>query len=294
MSTFEVLTDDELSEQLDKLGYSHPPVTATTRGVLERKLAQLVNKEALPSFQCSPEVTNPVTVTAVSSSTQEEDKSKGCYLLLYSGSVPDGLTLKQCYYHREELHGVLKVLKGARFKWFATEEEAIAAYDTLQAEIKDTASVAVANKESASIYPSVSTVALNKFRKLIEDGKIEEFRECVRNNPRYLVTAGDAPELLKPGTRYNALHVAARNNKLEFCIEILNTIESMDFWTKLYPDDSQESRNTRKKHIVDLYLNMPDKIVRMCVFACVFIVLFNTRLTKHHCILPVSMDMRVS
>lgn len=276
MSTFEALTDDELSEQLDKLGYSHPPVTPTTRGVLERKLAQLVNKEVLPSFQCNiSEVTSPVSVTTtVSSSTQEEDKSKGCYLLLYSGSVPDGVTLKQCYYHKEELHGVLKGLKGARFKWFATEEEAIAAYDILQAETKeDTAPVTVANKESASIYPSVSTIALNKFRKLIEDGRIEEFRESVQNNPRYLVTAGDAPELLKPGTRYNALHVAARNNKLEFCKDILNTIESMDFWTKLYPDDSQESRIKRRKHIVDLYLNMPDKIVRMCVFPCMFIVL---------------------
>ena len=206
MSTSEALTDDDLSEQLDKLGYQHPRVTPTTRGVLKRKLAKLVNKEVLPSFQCStpgPEVKNPVTITAVSSSTQEENISKGYYLLLYSGSVPDGLTLKQYYYHKEELHGVLKVLKGARFKWFAIEEEAIAAYDTLQAEIKkDTAPVAVANKESVSIYPSVSTVTPNKFRKLIEDGKIEEFRECIQNNPRYLITAGDAPELLQPGTRY--------------------------------------------------------------------------------------------
>lgn len=291
MSAFEALTDDELSEQLDKLGYVHPPVTPTTRGVLERKLAQLVNIEVLPSS--IPEVTNPMTVTAVSDCVQEEDKSKGCYLLLYSGSVPDSLTLKQCYYHKEELHGVLKVLKGARFKWFATEEEAIAAYNNLQAETKeDTVPVTVTNKESASIYPSVSTVALNKFRKLIEDGKIEEFRECVWNNPRYLVTAGDAPELLKPGTRYNALHVAARSNRVEFCKDILNIVESMDFWIKLYPDDTQESRSKRRKHVVDLYLNMPDKIVRMCVFPCVFIVLFNIRLTKHHCILPVSMDMR--
>ena len=82
---------------------------------------------------------------------------------------------------------------------------------------------------------------------------------------------GDAPELLQPGTRYNALHVAARNNKLEFCKEILNTIESMDFWTKLYPDDSHESRNERNKHMVDLYLNMPDKIVRKCVCSFVYL-----------------------
>ena len=258
------LTDVELSKQLDKLGYAHPPVTPTTRRVLERKLAQLLNKEPPPSSPSSASGGIDPVVKVVNISAQEEDKSKGCYLLLYSGDVPDGLTLKKCYYHKEELHDALKVLKGARFKWFPTEQEAIAAYDDLQAEAKENTTL-VTNKEGASIYPSLSTVALNKFRKLIEDGNLEEFRECVWNNPRYLISAGDAPELLKPGTRYNALHVAARCNKVEFCKEILTMIESMEFWTKLYPDDTQEARMKRKRHVVDLYLNMPDKIVKMCV-----------------------------
>ena len=289
-NTLGSLTDVGLSEQLEKLGYAHPPVTPTTRRVLERKLAQLLNKEVPPSLpSTTPEVIDPV-VTVVNISAQEDDKSKGCYLLLYSGDVPDGLTLKKCYYHKEELYGVLKVLKGARFKWFPAEQEAIAAYDDLQAEVMEN-TLPVTNKESASIYPSLSTVALNKFRKLIEDGRLEEFRQCVWSNPRYLVSAGDAPELLKPGTRYNALHVATRCNKVEFCKEILTIIESMEFWKKLYPDDTQEARMKRKRHIVDLYLNMPDKIVKMCVFPYTLVMFFNLRPSKHHSILPVNTAM---
>ena len=267
MTSREELTDSELSERLEKLGYAHPPVTPTTRGVLERKLAQLLNQGTPSNSQCNeciaPEVPSPETTIA-----QEEDKSKGCYLLFYTGNIPDGLALKQCYYRKEELHDVLKVLKGARFKWYATEEEAITAYESLQMENKENTPtvLTVANKESASLYPSLSTVALNKFRKLIEDGKIEEFKENVWNNPRYLVSAGDAPELLKPGTRYNALHVAARSNKPDICREIITIVQSMEFWTKLYPDDSLEARLKRMRHVVDLYLNMPDKIVSVsCV-----------------------------
>ena len=268
VDTPENLTDAELSVQLDELGYVHPPVTPTTRSVLERKLAQLLNKEVPPSLPSNtPEVIDPVHAgTVVNSSAQEEDKSTGCYLLLYNGTVPDGLTLKRCYCNKEELCKVVKEnkLKGARFKWYTTEQEAITAYDDLQVEIKEsTTSVTVTNKESASIYPSVSTVELSKFRKLIEEGQFKEFKECVWNNPRYLVSAGDAPEMLKPSTRYNALHVATRCNKVEFCREIISIIESIEFWTKLYPDDSEEATVRRRKHVVDLYLNMPDKIVKI-------------------------------
>ena len=117
--------------------------------------------------------------TIVDSSAQEIE-SKGCYLLLYTGSIPEGLTLKKCYYGKEELHEVLKVLKGARFKWFSTEQEAVEAYDNFQAENRD---ISVANKESASVHPSLSTPALSKFRKLIESGNVEV---CLEESGMYV------------------------------------------------------------------------------------------------------------
>ena len=156
----------------------------------------------------------------------------------------------------------MKKLKGSRFKWYESEDKAMQAMQSMQILTKEPG-LDMANKESASLFPSVSTVELNKFRKLIEDDNIEEFKSYVQNNPRYLVSAGDAPEIVKPGTRYNAMHVAVRGNKLELCKEILSILRSEDFWSMLYPNDSKESRAQRRRHLLDLYLNMPDKIVSL-------------------------------
>ena len=258
------LSDAEISKLLKQRGLDLP-VTPTTRGALERKLALFLNQQ-LPSDNLQDHVLedNKATATIVT----QDDKSNGCYLLLHAGNVPDGLTLKKCYYSKEELHNVMKKLKGSRFKWFESEEKAMHALQNMQTLTKEPGSdVGTASKESASLFPSVSTVGLNKFRKLIDDGNIEEFKSCVQNNPRYLVSAGDAPEIVKPGARYNAMHVAVRENKLELCKEIISILKSEDFWSKLYPDDSRESRAQRKRHLLDLYLNMPDKIVSivMCL-----------------------------
>jgi len=253
------LSDVELSKLLKQRGLDLP-VTPTTRDALERKLAHLLDQQ-LPSDNLQEHVLED-TNTKASSSTQD-DKCNGCYLLIHTGNVPDGLTLKKCYHSKQELHDVMKKLKGSRFKWYESEEKAMQALQNMHLLTKPGSDMAMASKESASLFPSVSTVELNKFRKLIEDDNIEEFKIYVQNNPRYLVSAGDAPEIVKPGTRYNAMHVAVRGNKLELCKEILFILTSEDFWSKLYPDDSKESRAQRRRHLLDLYLNMPDKIVSL-------------------------------
>jgi len=253
------LSDVELSKLLKQCGLDLP-VTSTTRSALVRKLAHLLNQE-LPSDTLQ-EHAQEDTVTVAVTSSAPDNKSNGCYLLIHSGTVPDGLTLKKCYHSKQELHDVMKKLKGSRFKWFESEEKAIQTLKTMQIVSKELGSdVATASKESANVFPSVSTIELNKFRKLIEDGNIEEFRSYVQNNPRYLVSAGDAPEIVKPGTRYNAMHVAVRSNQLELCREVVTTLRSEDFWSKLYPEDSIDCRAQRRRHLLDLYLNMPDKIV---------------------------------
>jgi len=268
MSSDEVLlsqlSDVELSKLLKQRGFDLP-VTPTTRGALERKLAHLLNQQ-LPSDNLQEHVLEEANV--IVSSSAQNDTSNGCYLLIHAGKVPDDLTLRKCYHSKQELHNVMKELKGSRFKWFESEEKAMQALQNMHILTKNPGSeVATASKESSSLFHSLSTVELNKFRKLIEDGNIEEFKGCVKNNPRYLVSAGDAPEIVKPGTRYNAMHVAVRGNKLELCKEIVSILRSEDFWSKLYPDDSKGSRAQRRKHLLDLYLNMPDKIVsiKLCL-----------------------------
>ena len=47
---------------------------------------------------------------------------------------------------------------------------------------------------------------------------------------------------------------------------ILNYITGIEFHTKLYPNDSEDSRTNRLKFILDLYLNTPDKGVRIGAF----------------------------
>ena len=44
--------------------------------------------------------------------------------------------------------------------------------------------------------------------------------------PRYLIGPGDTPVILQEGFRYNALHVAVKNNRKEMCQVIIDTLES--------------------------------------------------------------------
>ncbi len=67
------------------------------------------------------------------------------------------------------------------------------------------------------------------------------------------------------GFRYNALHVCAMKNQAEIAQLLLETLSNAGFYQLLYPKDSQEVTNQRLDHMVDLYLNMPDKGVSTCV-----------------------------
>ena len=47
------------------------------------------------------------------------------------------------------------------------------------------------------------------------------------------------------------------------CKEVIAIIESSRFWELIYPDDTAETRAKRRDHVIDLYLNMQDKIVSL-------------------------------
>lgn len=55
------------------------------------------------------------------------------------------------------------------------------------------------------------------------------------------------------------MHVCALKNRPEAAQLVLDTLEDTAFMARLYPDDTEEARHDRIRHIVDLYLNMPDK-----------------------------------
>lgn len=58
--------------------------------------------------------------------------------------------------------------------------------------------------------------------------------EQIWENPRYLVSSGDTPSILKEGTRYNALHIAAMHKHAKMAKLILQTIEQPQFIEHLH------------------------------------------------------------
>jgi len=55
------------------------------------------------------------------------------------------------------------------------------------------------------------------------------------------------------------MHVAAKENQAGIVQLLLDTLENPDFMRLMYPDDQEDMLPRRIRHIVDLYLNIPDK-----------------------------------
>lgn len=96
------------------------------------------------------------------------------------------------------------------------------------------------------------------FRKNIEKNELDLVRNIIELNPRYLVSSGDMPTILKEGPRYNALHVAAIEGNTDMCRLILATIENPAFIEFLH-GQRNASTDEVSAILLDLYLNMPDK-----------------------------------
>lgn len=68
---------------------------------------------------------------------------------------------------------------------------------------------------------------------------------------------------LQEGCRYNVMHVAGKENQAGIVQILLDTLENPDFMRLMYPDDQESMLQKRIRYIVDLYLNTPDKAVRV-------------------------------
>ena len=64
---------------------------------------------------------------------------------------------------------------------------------------------------------------------------------------------------MQEGSRYNALHVAAKAKNAEITQLILDSITRIDFIGYLYDENDVESCLARSKILLDRYLNTPDK-----------------------------------
>jgi len=66
---------------------------------------------------------------------------------------------------------------------------------------------------------------------------------------------------IQEGCRYNAMHVAAKENQAGIAQMLLDILENPEFMRLMYPDDQEAMLQKRIRYIVDLYLNTPDKAV---------------------------------
>ncbi|XP_032241143.1 ankyrin repeat and LEM domain-containing protein 2 isoform X2 [Nematostella vectensis] len=286
------LTASELMSELQSFGLKTGPITPTTRRILERRLERARNEKNAPS----PPVVEPDTSAkfelpaqeghaAISSSfPQEFDSSDGTPDLFYGvcfddENHPNGCKSPAVFVDKTQALQAVKSLKnyGARFKAFKSKSDAEQFSLPFNQSQRATPNTETKSPDPISNFKSPTPQQLVLFRKLIEQGKQQEFIELVYNNPRYLISSGDTPVILQEGFRYNAMHVASKENRPHMCELIIRTLESIHFWQVFLQTDNKDSlnssvNNNRRQFLVDLYLNTPDKgnLETPLHFACKF------------------------
>lgn len=100
---------------------------------------------------------------------------------------------------------------------------------------------------------------VNELRIFVERDDFQKFSEKVLANPRFLISAGDAPVVVQEAFRYNLLHTCAKEKRAKICEFILGLLSSSKYIQKLYRNDTAEQSKARSMRILDLYLNTPEK-----------------------------------
>eukprot|EP00062_Callorhinchus_milii_P016274 gi/632967416/ref/XP_007899966.1/ PREDICTED: ankyrin repeat and LEM domain-containing protein 2 isoform X2 [Callorhinchus milii] len=233
--------------------------------------------------------TNNLAFNGLQTSSQQPRGSAPSASSLYYGVCPvwDDIMSRNdrahVYSDKKEALQAVKLMKGSRFKAFTSREDAEkfarGICDYYPSPSKSSACVSpvkagvmynrdgmspdveTANRERANSYKSPRSQDLtSKLRKAVEKGDKSALFDYVWSNPRYLIGSGDNPTVLQEGCRYNAMHVAAKENQPLICQFLLDTLENPEFMLLMYPDDNEIMLQKRIKYIVDLYLNTPDKV----------------------------------
>lgn len=166
---------------------------------------------------------------------------------------------KQIFMKRENaLKLCKKYAANARFKVFRCFQEAYSfSYEIDGNSQKEPQKSGTDSSESLP-FPRPATKELNEFRMFIEKNDLVSVKKKLIN-PRYLISSGDSPVIIKESCRYNTLHICAINNHFDICEYILNILSNVDFIRSLYTNDTCEQAEMRIERIMDLYLNMPEK-----------------------------------
>ncbi|CEF63774.1 Lethal (1) G0222 [Strongyloides ratti] len=107
-------------------------------------------------------------------------------------------------------------------------------------------------------FPTLSFNELSSFNNAIKMKDLEMVKNCVKNNPKYLInTDNDMPQIIFCGAKTNALYQAARFNNPEALNYILTTLRDDCFWEQLY--EKNDMFKLRINVYWDKLLNSLDK-----------------------------------
>uniref|UniRef100_A0A182PU88 ANKLE2 third alpha/beta domain-containing protein n=1 Tax=Anopheles epiroticus TaxID=199890 RepID=A0A182PU88_9DIPT len=198
------------------------------------------------------------------------------YYAIFIPNNTSNFAIKSFYNDKAEALAALKVHKDARMKSFPSSEDAVYFYLHGPADGGGSGGSGGGSASSPSIVPPGSPIPpaerkvpkspfvaptsqkLVAFRKLIEANNVEEVRTTIMQNPRYLISSGDTPTILKEGPRYNALHITAIEGRADISRLILQTIASPAY-VELLHGQRTSSTDEVTAILLDLYLNTPDK-----------------------------------
>ncbi|XP_063622788.1 ankyrin repeat and LEM domain-containing protein 2 [Cydia splendana] len=143
------------------------------------------------------------------------------------------------YENKAEALELVRRYKLGRFKAFHDRKEAVS-FALRGAEPADTTDGNDSSLMGEKPYPfkAPSPQDMVALRKSIEKGLLAAVRERVWDNPRYLVSSGNTPAIMQEGSRYNALHVAAKALNAEMCNLVLTTVGNPAFVQTLYGLDA--------------------------------------------------------
>ncbi|XP_060806251.1 ankyrin repeat and LEM domain-containing protein 2 homolog [Amyelois transitella] len=184
----------------------------------------------------------------------------GVYIPCEIKKGPDEEAL-HVYKNKSEALELVRRYKLARFKAFQNRQDAVS-FALRGAEPVDTVDGNDNSLVGEKPYPfkAPSPQDMVALRKAIEGGNIAKVRERVWENPRFLVSSGNTPSIMHEGTRYNAMHVAAKSCNAEMCNMILTTVGDPAFVQTLYGADADpDSCKEFAAILLDRYLNTPDK-----------------------------------
>ncbi|XP_053616623.1 ankyrin repeat and LEM domain-containing protein 2 homolog [Plodia interpunctella] len=184
----------------------------------------------------------------------------GVYIPCEIKKGPDEEAL-HVYKNKSEALELVRRYKLARFKAFQNRQDAVS-FALRGAEPVDTVDGNDNSVVGEKPYPfkAPSPQDMVSLRKNIEAGHTANVRERVWENPRFLVSSGNTPSIMHEGTRYNAMHVAAKSGNAEMCNMLLTTVGDPSFVQTLYGADADsESCKEFAAILLDRYLNTPDK-----------------------------------